>query len=131
MGTARSVFFTASSIAMIFSGILGFITAALITSERLKMANASAAAAFITMGVIIIYSVVNIIVGITGVKKYNRRINSSVIIRVPEAGIVLCVIALICSLFNGIRTFHFILILLSGIAVPLMFIVSAIKKSSV
>lgn len=130
MGTARSVFFTASSIAMIFSGILGFITAALVTTERLNMANASVPAAFITMGIIIIYSITNIICGIAGAKKYNRRINSSVIIRIPEISIVMCILSLIFSLFNGIRTAHMLLIILSGIVVPLVFIVSAIKKSS-
>ncbi|MCF0230322.1 MAG: hypothetical protein HUJ76_11610 [Parasporobacterium sp.] len=129
MGTARSVLFTVSGVAVSGAGILGIITAILIWSERYHAPGASAILTLIAVGIIMVYSVANIITGITALRKYNRRILSSVIIRVPEICIGLAVISLVLCFFNGIIVSHSILIIVSGIILPLLFIFAAVHKS--
>ena len=131
MGTARSVFFTVSSIIMIISGLFSLVVLAIIVNERLTSPSASFILLFIYGVLIIVYSVLDIISGINGLRYINRRSNSAVLVRMPEAAVIICLIAVILSLINGVRAWHAAAIIMTGIVVPDIFMYAAIKKSYV
>lgn len=129
MGTARSVLFTVFSILMIISGAAGLIVAVFIFIERLSFPGAYFILSLLIMLVLAAYSVINFIAGVSGARNYNRRTNSAVVVRLPEISIVLCIIAIVLSCINGILLSHMILMLITGIIIPVCFIYAAIKKS--
>ena len=129
MKTARSVLFTVFSILMIISGAAGLIVAVFIFIERLSFPGAYFILSLLIMLVLAAYSVINFIAGVSGARNYNRRTNSAVVVRLPEISIVLCIIAIVLSCINGILLSHMILMLITGIIIPVCFIYAAIKKS--
>ena len=114
---------------MIFSGAGSIACAAVLVAQRLKAAVVSMPSLIIFGALVLIFSVINIISGINGLRCYNRRINSAVVIRLPEISIVLCLISIILTLYVG-TLFGYILILTgTGILIPILFIFAAVKKS--
>ena len=129
MGTARSLLFTISSVLMIIAGAGSIVCAVFLAEERLKTPEASLPLTFISAALMLIFSIINIISGINGVRCHNRRINSAVVIRLPEVSVVLCLFSLVLTLLGGVL-FGYILILVgTGILVPVMFIYAAARKS--
>lgn len=129
MGTARSVYFTVTSIIMIAAGAVGLAASVWITVERVNSPLSSLPLVLISGTFMGICAIMNFVSGVGGVRNYNRRINSSMIIRVPEASIFLCAVAILLAVINGSVLWHLAIILVSEIAVPAVFIHSAIKKS--
>lgn len=129
MGSARSILFTAASVLMLLSGEGSIICATIMSAQRLPSAEASKPTLIIHAALVLIFSVLNIIAGINGLRYYKRRINSAVIIRLPEISVALCIISIILPLYIG-TLFSYILILAgTGILIPVFFIYAAVKKS--
>jgi len=129
MGTARSVFFTVSSIIMIVSGIGSLILIPFMLTDRNVAGDSSRALIFICCGLIFICSVLNIISGIKGLGYVCRRSNSAVIIRIPQASVILCLTALIFSFINGVSLIHMAVIIASCIVIPDIYMYAAVRKS--
>ncbi|MBQ9032919.1 MAG: hypothetical protein IJ106_15945 [Parasporobacterium sp.] len=129
MGTARSVFFTVSSILMLFSGAGLILLTVLVTLERYDSPGALPVLTLICAAAALISAILNFISGISGVRSYNRRTNSAVVIRLPEISILLCLASIVLSLFNGILYGNLLIEAGIGILIPGIFIFSAIKKS--
>ena len=114
---------------MIFSGAGRIACAAVMAAQRLSSAVISVPSIILHAAIVLIFSVLNIISGINGLRYHNRRINSAVVTRLPEISIVLCLISIILSLYTG-TIFGYILILAgTGILIPVIFILAAVKKS--
>ena len=129
MGTARSILFTVSSVIMIVAGAGSIACAAFLTEERLNAPDASMPITFISAAIMLIFSVINIISGINGLRCHNKRINSAVVIRLPEISVVFCLISIGLTLFNGILFGYIIVLIVTGILVPILFIYAAARKS--
>ena len=129
MGTARSVLFTVLSILMIISGAAGIIAAVFILIERISFPGSYLSLSVLITGLLAAYSVINMAAGISGVRNYNRRTNSAVVIRLPEISVALCLLAIVLSCINGIMLPHLILLIITGIIIPVCFIYAAVKKS--
>ena len=129
MGTARSVFFTVSSILMILAGAGGIAEQVMIVLERSGSPGVSVVLTYLCAVFALISCILNIISGISGVRCYNRRINSAVTVRLPEISVFLCLISLVLSFFNGIIFGFLIAQFVTGILIPAIFIYAAVKKS--
>ena len=129
MGTARSVFFTVASVIMIISGVAGLVVLIIMMNERLCARSSSVAVLLICCILIIIYNIFNIISGLKGLQYSNRRSNSSVIIRLPQITVIMCLIAVIFSFINGVKAWHMAVLILTGILVPAVYIFAAVRKS--
>ena len=129
MGTARSVFFTVSSILMILAGAGGIAEQVMIVRERTGSPGASPVLTYVCAAFALVSCILNMISGISGVRHYNKRINSAVTIRLPEISVILCLISLVFSCFNGIIIGYFLIQFALGILVPAIFIYAAVKKS--
>jgi len=129
MGSARSLLFTVSGVLMIISGAGSMVCAAFMTAQKLEGAPESASSIIINAAIILIFSVINIISGINGVRYYNRRINSAVVIRLPKISIILCLISIILTLCTGTFFGYIILLAGTGILIPAIYIYASVKKS--
>ena len=129
MGSARSILFTVSSALMIFAGAGSIACAAILDAQILASPSASFSSIFFHAALTLIYSIINIVSGINGLRCHNRRINSAVVIRLPEISVILCLVCIILTLFQG-TLFGYILILAgTGVLIPILFIFAAVKKS--
>lgn len=129
MGTAKSILFNVVSVIMIVSGVISLAAGALILRERLEAPGAVLTLSLISAVLTLFYSVLNIIAGISGIRNYNRRTNSAVIIRLPEISIFLCLLCIIISFINGILFWHILIIIVTGLAIPVLFIYATVQKS--
>ena len=129
MGTARSVLFTVFSIIMIAAGAIGMIAAAFFVAERIHFPETILLLTLAIAALQVIGALFNLITGISNVRKYNKRTNSEVVITLPKLTIVLSVIAMILSCINGIMLSSLIVLLITGVLIPLLFIYSAVRKS--
>ena len=129
MGTARSILFTVLSIFLIAAGIAGIVTAVFILRDRISSAESSVFLSVLTTVLITAFSILNIITGAKGIKNYNRRTNSAVMIRLPEFSIILCFLSVIFVFINGTRVYHIIALGITGLLIPVIFIYAAVKKS--
>ena len=129
MGTARSVFFTVSSVLMILAGAGGIAEQVMAVLERNGSPGVSPVLTYCCAVLAVIGCILNIISGISGLKHYNKRINSAVTVRLPELSVILCLISLVLSFFNGIIVGYLLVQFLLGILIPAIFIYAAVKKS--
>ena len=129
MGTAKSTLFTVSSIMMIVAAACSFVASVLIFLERFSSPGVSKPILLATIAATLVFSGINLFVGISGIRTYNKRTNSSVVIRFPEISVFICVIAIILAFFNGIIIWHFLILIFSGVIIPAVFIYAAVKKS--
>jgi len=131
MGTARSVIFTVFSILMILTGAGGIAEQVLIVLERYGSPGASLGLTFICAACAFIGFILDIISGIGGVRSSSKRINATLVIRLPAIAIILCLLSVILSFFNGI-IFGYLLVQFGiGILIPAFFIYTAVKKSHI
>jgi len=131
MGTARSVIFTVFSILMILTGAGGIAEQVLIVLERYGSPGASLELTFICAACACVGFILDIISGIGGVRSSSKRINATLVIRLPAIAIILCLLSVILSFFNGI-IFGYLLVQFGiGILIPAFFIYTAVKKSHI
>lgn len=130
MGTARSPLFTISSILLILAGIGSMICAAFLFKDRINTSGSSVPLTFLGTALMLIFSIMNIISGINGVRNHNKRISSALVIRLPEISIAICVLSIALTLFNGILAGYMLILACSGIVIPLLFIFAAARKSN-
>lgn len=131
MGTARSVIFTVFSILMILAGVGGIAEQVLTVLERYGSPGTSAGLTFVCAACACVGFILNIISGISGVKSASKRINSTIVIRLPVFAIILCLLSIVLSFFNGMIFGYFLIQFGLGILIPALFIYSAVKKSYV
>ena len=129
MGTARSLLFTISSIMMILSGAGSIVCGVFMTIKSLDSTDTSMPLTFITTVLILIFSVTNIVTGIHGVRNHNRRINSAVVIRLPEISVIVALLTVVITLFNGVQLGTLLVLIVTGILIPIAFIYAAARKS--
>ena len=114
---------------MILSGAGSMACTAIMVVQRQESAVISTTFIIFNSAIVLVFSVINIISGINGLRHHNRRINSAVIIRLPEISIVLSLIAIILNLFNGTFLSYILLLAGTGILIPVIFIIASVKKS--
>ena len=129
MGTARSIFFITASAIMIASGAVGFVVLALMVTERVQNEYSSLPIVLICACLAFIYSILNIISGIKGLRSSRKRSNSAVVIRLPEISVILSLILIVLLFINGVNAWHAALFIATGIVCPCIFMYAAVRKS--
>ncbi len=119
----KSTGFMAVSILMLVSGIIAVFMGVIVASSRLDDGESSKLLVTIAMLLTFAYAVLEVITGIASVAGRGRVIKPSTCITLGRAVVIIAVIQLLLSAFNGITVWHLAVLGAAGIVVPWIYLI--------
>ena len=118
----RMLKFTIASLLLIAAGAATLVMAVVVFRNRLHGIDTSLLLAILTALIMLLYSLLNIYIGIQGIRLSRRRSRTSKLARLAIFSVIGCILGLTLSAINGIIVSHLIIIVITGIVIPMIFI---------
>ena len=111
---------------MIFiAGIAAIFAGVVIMVAKLKDGDAPKLFVCIAMILTLIYGVLEIVIGISSLSDGRRLANPSGCVTLSKIVIIICIIQLFISLFNGIMAWGLLALFVLGILIPILYLFSS------
>lgn len=120
--TQRTASFTFFSILMFVAGIAAIFAGVIVMGTKLKDGDASKAFVVAALVLTLAYGIFEIVVGIASLSDGRRITNQSGCVTLTKLVIILCVIQMGLSLFNGIMSWQLGALFVIGILIPIIYL---------
>lgn len=124
----RMTKFIIASFMLAAAGLAGLVMTVLVFRNRLNGIDTSLILSIFAGLVMLAYSLINIGVGIQGIRIRSRRSRTIKLARFTIISVILCILGLTLSAINGIIVSHLVVIVIIGLAIPLFFILSGLQR---
>lgn len=121
--SGKSTGFIIVSILMFASGIIAIFMGVIVATTKLEDGDASKVMVTIAMILTFAYAVIEIITGITSLAGRGRVIKPNTCITLGRVVVIIAVIQLLVSAFNGITLWHLVVLGAVGIIVPWVYLI--------
>lgn len=125
----RSLKYTISSLLLIAAAAATLVMTVVVFRDRLHGIDTSLLLTILAALVMLLYSLLNIYVGIQGIRLSRKRSRTSKLARLAIFSVIGCILGLTLSAINGIIVSHLIIIVITGIVIPMIFIFIWLSKN--
>ena len=120
--TQRTAAFTFFSVLLFIAGIAAIFAGIIVTIAKLRDGDATKLFVYIALILTLLYGVLEIVVGIASLSDGRRLTNQSGCVTLAKIIIIVCIIQLFRSLFNGILSWQLGAMIVIGILIPILYL---------
>ena len=124
----RMTKFLIASFLMVAAGLAGLVMTVLVFKNRLGGIDTSLILTIFAGLLMLAWSLLNIYAGIQGIRIRSRRSRTAKIARFTIISVILCVAGLTLSAINGIIVSHLAVIVITGLVIPMFFILAGLER---
>ena len=124
----RMTKFLIASFLMVAAGLAGLVMTVLVFKNRLGGIDTSLILTIFAGLLMLAWSLLNIYAGIQGIRIRSRRARTAKIARFTIISVILCVAGLTLSAINGIIVSHLAVIVITGLVIPMFFILAGLER---
>ena len=124
----RMTKFIVASFLLVASGAAGLVMTVIVFRNRLNGIDTSLILAVFAGLAMLAWSVINILIGVQGLRVRSRRSRTIKLARFEILSVILCIVGLTLSAINGIIVPHLAVIVITGLVIPMFFILSGLQR---
>ena len=124
----RMTKFIVASFLLVASGAAGRVMTVIVFRNRLNGIDTSLILAVFAGLAMLAWSVINILIGVQGLRVRSRRSRTIKLARFEILSVILCIVGLTLSAINGIIVPHLAVIVITGLVIPMFFILSGVQR---
>ena len=124
----RMTKFIVASFLLVASGAAGLVMTVIVFRNRLNGIDTSLILAVFAGLAMLAWSVINILIGVQGLRVRSRRSRTIKLARFEILSVILCIVGLTLSAINGIIVPHLAVIVITGLVIPMFFFLSGLQR---